>query len=204
MVYSVSGMTNIVNCEGGEAMNQLIEQFKEKAINVGAQVIECDSVTAATQFIGAHIDGTLLVPSFSSGSRFKLKAALKKAGVAVASEKLRDVAATAAAGVTGVNFAIADTGTLVLESTAEDIRLATTLPPKQFALLDPAKIVADGIEAVAPLRQFHQRDPRNYIAYITGPSRTADIERVLTIGVHGPKELFILLVPGMSDDFMEM
>ena len=82
--------------------------------------------------------------------------------------------------------------------------MATTLPPKQFALLDPKKIVADGLEAVNPLRQLHQRDSRNYVAYVTGPSRTADIERVLTIGVHGPKELFILLVPGLSDDLLEM
>ncbi len=185
-------------------MTQRVEQFREKAVNVGAEVIPCDSVAAAARFIAEQIDGTLLVPSFSSGRRFKLKAALKKAGVTVEVENFRHVAAAAEAGITGVNFAIADTGTLVLESTAEDIRLATTLPPKQFALLDPAKIVADGIEAVGPLRQFHQRDPHNYIAYITGPSRTADIERVLTIGVHGPKELFILLVPGISDDFMEM
>jgi L-lactate dehydrogenase complex protein LldG len=181
-----------------------LKQFTEKATNVGAEVIPCKSVADAARFISEHIDGILLVPAFPSARRYKLKAALKKAGVTVAVDNFCANAATAAAGVTGVNFAIADTGTLVLESTAEDIRLVTTLPPKQFALLDPAKIVADGIEAVKPLRQFHQRDPRNYIAYITGPSRTADIERVLTIGVHGPKELFILLVPGLSSDFMEM
>lgn len=185
-------------------MTQHVELFREKAVNVGAEVVSCDSVAAAAQFIAEHIDGTLLVPAFSSARRFKLKAALKKAGIAIEVDNFRTLAIEAEAGITGVNFAIADTGTLVLESTAEDIRLATTWPPKQFALLDPAKIVADGIEAVEPLRQFHQRDPHNYIAYITGPSRTADIERVLTIGVHGPKELFILLVPGLSDDFMEM
>ena len=183
---------------------KLIDQFSVAAINVGAEVTSVDSVAAAANYIAGKITGTLLVPQFSSASRFKLKAALKKAGVAIEINHLRSVAAEAEAGITGVNFAIADTGTLVLESTAEDIRLATTLPPKQFALLDPDKIVADGIKAVAPLRKFHQRDPRNYIAYVTGPSRTADIERVLTIGVHGPKELFILLVPGLSDDFMEM
>jgi L-lactate dehydrogenase complex protein LldG len=183
---------------------KLIEQFSVAARNVGAEVIPVDSVAAAAEYIAGKIDGSLLVPSFSSGSRFKLKAALKKAGVTIEVDKFRSVAEQAEAGITGVNFAIADTGTLVLESTDEDIRLATTLPPKQFALLDPQKIVADGIKAVAPLRKFHQRDPRNYIAYVTGPSRTADIERVLTIGVHGPKELFILLVPGLSDDFMEM
>ncbi|MCK5913852.1 MAG: lactate utilization protein [Desulfuromusa sp.] len=183
---------------------QLIKQFSAAAINVGAEVISVSSISAAADYISEKIEGSLLVPSFSSGSRFKLKAALKKVGVAVEVDNFRAVAANAEAGITGVNFAIADTGTLVLESTSEDIRLATTLPPKQFALLDPQKVVADGIKAVKPLRQMHQRDPRNYIAYVTGPSRTADIERVLTIGVHGPKELFILLVPGLSDDFLEM
>ncbi len=183
---------------------QLIENFSAAARNVGAEVIPLVSVSAAADFIAGKIEGSLLVPSFLSGSRLKLKAELKKAGVAIESENFRVVAAQAEAGITGVNFAIADTGTLVLESTSEDIRLATTLPPKQFALLDPCKIVADGMEAVEPLRQMHQRDSRNYIAYVTGPSRTADIERVLTIGVHGPKELFILLVPGLSADFLEM
>lgn len=183
---------------------QLIDQFSETAINVGAEVISVDSISAAADYISEKIEGSLLVPSFSSGARFKLKSVLKKAGISVKIDNFRAVAAEAEAGITGVNFAIADTGTLVLESTAEDIRLATTLPPKQFALLDPAKIVADGIKAVKPLRQMHQRDSRNYIAYVTGPSRTADIERVLTIGVHGPKELFILLVPGLSADFLEM
>ncbi len=183
---------------------QLIDQFSEAAINVGAEVISVDSISAAADYIFAKIEGSLLVPSFSSGARFKLKSALKKAGVSTEVDNFRAVAEAAEGGITGVNFAIADTGTLVLESTAEDIRLATTLPPKQFALLDPGKIVADGMEAVKPLRQMHQRDSRNYIAYVTGPSRTADIERVLTIGVHGPKELFILLVPGLSDDFLEM
>ncbi len=186
------------------AKTTLIEQFSVAARNVGAEVITVDSVAAATEFIAGKIDGCLLVPAFSTGSRFKLKAALKKAGVTVAVDNFRAVAEQAEGGISGVNFAIADTGTLVLESTAEDIRLATTLPTKHFALLDPKKIVADGIKAVKSLRQMHQQDSRNYIAYITGPSRTADIERVLTIGVHGPKELFILLIPGISDDFLEM
>ncbi|WP_321369242.1 lactate utilization protein [uncultured Desulfuromusa sp.] len=183
---------------------QLLDQFTQAAINVGAEVVPVGSVASAAEYISGKIEGSLLVPSFSTAGRFKLKAALKKAGIAIEVNNFRAVAAQVEAGITGVNFAIADTGTLVLESTSEDIRLATTLPPKQFALLDPKKIVADGLEAVNPLRQLHQRDSRNYVAYVTGPSRTADIERVLTIGVHGPKELFILLVPGLSDDLLEM
>ena len=186
------------------AKHQLLNQFTTAAKNVGAEVIELDSISAAADFISNKITGYMLVPNFAISSRFKLKSALKKAGVAVKTDNFREVAEQAEAGISGVNFAIANTGTLVLESTAEDIRLATTLPTKHFALLDPRKIVADGMKAVKPLRQMHQQDSQNYIAYITGPSRTADIERVLTIGVHGPKELFILLIPGISDDFLEM
>ena len=117
---------------------------------------------------------------------------------------LRQGAAKAAVGLTGANFAFAATGTVVLESTSEDIRLATTLPEHHVVLLDPAKILEDDLAAVPYLRTFHQNSPRNYLAYITGPSRTADIERVLTIGVHGPKQLHILLFSGLSDNPLEM
>lgn len=185
-------------------IEQRVEKFSVAARNIGADVYQAEDLADAVSYVAGRVSGTLLVPSFASGARYKLKSILKKAGVSVATELNREVAAQAEAGITGVNFAMADTGSLALESTDESIRLATTLPEIQFALLDPEKILADSLEAVKPLRQLHQRDPRNYIAYISGPSRTADIERVLTIGVHGPKQLHILLVPKLSNDPLEM
>lgn len=182
----------------------LKEKFIAAAELVGAQVVECKSLKQAIDYLAEQVEGPLLCPAFASGKSAKLADKLVKAGLEVVSDDFRQQASHAKAGITGVNFAMADTGTLALESTAEDIRLATTLPEIHFALLDPQKIFADSLEAVAPLRQLHHRDPRNYIAYITGPSRTADIERVLTIGVHGPKELHILLVPKLSSDPLEM
>ncbi len=183
---------------------ELKKKFVAAAELVGAQVVDCKSLKQAIEYLAEQIDGPLLCPTFASGKRIKLVDKLSKAGVELITDDFRQQAPHAKAGMTGVNFAMADTGSLALESTAEDIRLATTLPEVHFALLDPLKIFTDSLAAVEPLRQLHLRDPRNYIAYITGPSRTADIERVLTIGVHGPKELHILLVPKLSSDPLEM
>ncbi len=183
---------------------QLIQSFSEAASRIGAKVTALANVDSAIDYLAGNVGGTLLLPEFSSAKRLKLRSLLEEAGVETVVEDFRNKAPQAAAGLTGANFALADTGTLVLESTAEDIRLASTLPERHFVLLDPAKILADGREAVPVLRALHQRDSRNYIAYITGPSRTADIERVLTIGVHGPVELHILLVPELSSDPLEM
>lgn len=183
---------------------QYIETFTTAATNVGGQVIALDDLDQVVEYLAQHAGESLLLPNFPSGQRAGLTERLEKAGLNLLTDNFRECAGTAISGLTGANFALADTGTLVLESTDEDIRLTTTLPERHFALLDPEKILADGLEAVKPLRAMHQRDPRNYVAYITGPSRTADIERVLTIGVHGPKELHVLLVPGLSNDPLEM
>jgi len=183
---------------------QHVATFTAAAEAVGADVRRVADVQEAAAVIAALASGPVLLPSFPSGERLGLAEALQKAGCAAVTEAFRQRAATAAVGVSGANFALAATGTLVLESTPEPVRLATTLPELHVALLDPRKIIADDLAAVPVLRSFHQRQPRNFLAYVTGPSRTADIERVLTIGVHGPKRLVILLLDGLSDNPLEM
>jgi L-lactate dehydrogenase complex protein LldG len=96
-------------------------------------------------------------------------------------------------GFTHANLGIAETGTLVLNCPGEELRLATMVCEYHVCVLSKSKIVKDAFEAEEQMRQFMNETP-NYTAFITGPSRTADIERVLTIGVHGPLELHILLV----------
>lgn len=181
----------------------LMKAFSENAQRVGATVIHATSLSEIRDYIQQHCRGLVALAPNPSLRKIELASELRKAGCEVTSSELRRTAASAAAGVSGANFAIADTGTVVLESTDEATRLTTTLPERHFVLLDPRKIVADGLAAVPWLRRLHQQQPRNFLAYISGPSRTADIERVLTIGVHGPCELHILLLAGLSDDPME-
>ncbi len=91
------------------------------------------------------------------------------------------------------DLGLAETGTLVLNCPDEELRLATMVCEYHVCVLPKSKIYADGYDATEQLRVFMQDAP-TYTAFITGPSRTADIERVLSIGVHGPLELHILLL----------
>lgn len=179
-----------------------MERFVAAAESVGAEVVNIKNADEACAYIAEKSDGPVLLPSQASLERIGLDKALGKQAELLQSFD-RYQAEQASAGVTGANFAIAETGTVVLESTDEQVRLASTLPEKHFVLLDPKKIVIDGQSAIPHVRRLHDKGPANYIAYITGPSRTADIERVLTIGVHGPKELHILVLENLSEDFLE-
>lgn len=95
-------------------------------------------------------------------------------------------------GVTMVDFAVADTGTLVLDSSAEDLRLATMISEIHAAILPKSRIRATVFDIEEELCRMMNAGP-SYCSFITGASRTADIERVLALGVHGPLELHILL-----------
>jgi len=95
-------------------------------------------------------------------------------------------------GISGVQGAIAETGTLVLDSALERNRLVSLVPPVHVALVERSQIVATLGDALAACRRAG-RTPAA-LTFITGPSRTADIELTLVVGVHGPKELYVLIV----------
>lgn len=180
-----------------------MERFIDAASKVGADVQVVADLQEAVDYLKERVEGRILLSPCPSLVRSGLQAMLATAGVETQEDDFRQHGATAAAGLTGANFGIAETGTVVLESTDENVRIATTLPEKHFVILDPRKILATADEAVPVLKDFHEQLPQAYLAYITGPSRTADIERVLTIGVHGPAELHILLLDGISEDPLE-
>ena len=96
-------------------------------------------------------------------------------------------------GFTIADYGIAETGTLVLNSSSEEVRLATMISEIHVAVLAVSRIRETSYDLESELKRFMQ-SPADYTAFITGASRTADIERVLTLGVHGPLELHILLL----------
>jgi L-lactate dehydrogenase complex protein LldG len=102
----------------------------------------------------------------------------------------RASAVEAKIGITRMDWALADTGTLVDDSTSVEQRLASSLPIIHIALVESGRILPD---MCSLLTKINAGDS-GYLSMITGPSRTADIERVLTIGVHGPERLIIVFV----------
>jgi L-lactate dehydrogenase complex protein LldG len=119
--------------------------------------------------------------------------ALRSRGVTVYTEAA-DIAAhadTADIGISGVEFGIAETGSVFQDGYDIATRLVTILPPLHVVFLQSAHIVP-GIEEAFEI--ISPGFDRGYVGFITGPSRTADIERVLTIGVHGPHRLLIVAV----------
>jgi len=112
----------------------------------------------------------------------------------------RDEAARAEIGVTGVDWALAETGTLVLVSGQGRPRSTSLLPATHIAVFDRASLL-ESLEQVGIMLEALHADPARsmsgaVINFITGPSRTADIELTLTRGVHGPKEVHAIFVEG--------
>ena len=101
-------------------------------------------------------------------------------------------------GVVRAAKGIAQTGTCIVVTDDESLRLDTMLPEVSVILLNRADILPD-LPSAAPFLRAEQTQGRaSYVSFITGPSRTADIERVSAIGVHGPLELHIVLIGGRS------
>jgi L-lactate dehydrogenase complex protein LldG len=114
-------------------------------------------------------------------------------GISLIREDIRQYPWGIDMGVTLMDFGIAETGTLVLDSRSEETRLATMLSEFHVAILRASDIRETALAMDEELKSL-TRDTGSYAAFITGASRTADIERVLAMGVHGPLELYIMLV----------
>lgn len=93
-------------------------------------------------------------------------------------------------GISTAQAAIAETGTLILDSSCERHRLVSLVPPVHIAIVNASAIVETLGEALALLQQ---KEISAAITFITGPSRTADIELTLAIGVHGPQQLYVIV-----------
>jgi L-lactate dehydrogenase complex protein LldG len=205
-----------------EEPNALLTAFQTAAENVSAVVYRVPSMEAAISYAMTVCENKEACQLLVSGCESRLSSAAEKLcdtkqykviaapmiseedyqlmasmcaqqGVRLVREGLRDHLAGIDMGVTIADFGIAETGTLVIDSSSEDVRLATMISEVHVAVLPSGRIRKTSYDLEEELRNRLATAP-NYWAFITGASRTADIERVLALGVHGPLELHILVL----------
>jgi L-lactate dehydrogenase complex protein LldG len=147
----------------------------------------------ACAYVSALLDGGTAVASDAS--------ILSRCGIAALpgvrsglkeEQALRALCAASSLGITGADYALADTGSLVLLSSAGEARMISLLPPVHVAVVARDRILTNLDEL---LRLVPNPDRlTSSMLLITGPSRTADIEQILILRVHGPGNLHVLIL----------
>lgn len=96
-------------------------------------------------------------------------------------------------GITDCVALIAQTGSIVVSSAHTAGRAISVLPPHHVVLARVDQLLPDTVDAYAKVAEIRKQTPASMISFITGPSRTGDIERILVLGAHGPERLTVIL-----------
>jgi L-lactate dehydrogenase complex protein LldG len=166
-------------CSALEALagKPLVVSTKEAALEYVAKVIAGGTAIASNAPFLAEC-GVTSLPGVRSGITNR--------------EELRAICATADFGISSATYALADTGSLVMIASPEEARMISLLPPVHIALLPREKILTglDELFTIVP----NPAELTSSMVLITGPSRTADIEQILVLGVHGPGQVHVVII----------
>ncbi len=195
-----------VTVQDDESPDALLERFKQELGTLSGEVFAVRGAAAARkkvlQLLAQHDAKRILAWDFAHIPVDGLEAAIRDAGIEIIQPDARDefrmetlnASAGAQVGLTGADAAAATTGTLVFTTAPGKGRIPTVLAPVHIVVITLDQIVprleswvaaqrADGL----PLRQSAN------VCFITGPSRTGDIEMQLILGVHGPGKIQVVV-----------
>lgn len=201
---------------GDEPFSELIEHFTAMLTDVGGRVVRVPDAAAAREWLvdfaqerspaTVVMDRGLPTPDLADslaavGVRVVVAPAGADADRAQLREEFRAACAAADVGITGAAYAVADTGTLVALAGPGRPRTTSVLPPVHVAVVRGDRMVANLRALLTRLRSAEWRHGRpSAMTFITGPSRTADIEQTLSIGVHGPGEVHVVMIETAAQD----
>jgi L-lactate dehydrogenase complex protein LldG len=97
-------------------------------------------------------------------------------------------------GISGCDALIAQTASALVTNHSAGGRALSVLPPHHVVVAESSQMVTTMADGFTIIREKHNEKWPSFISFITGPSRTADIERVLVLGAHGPKKLTIIMI----------
>lgn len=207
----VIGENRVMNrsCEGWikyfraeKSDEKLYAEFETRAKNVSTEIFRIKKIGEAKQIISEIIQNVnarkVIIASDPMIEQSGIINEINAMNV-VCYTKKEDIAAhmhDADIGISRAEFGVAEFGGVCQDAFSIESRLVSTLPPMHIIFLNRAHIVPGVEDALEIISKSFQG---GYISWITGPSRTADIERVLTIGVHGPGRLVIIAVDEGTD-----
>ena len=173
--------------------NLYVDLFVQKFENLGGKALQ---VRNSSSVVPAIAELLVQKHAIASNSPF-----LRKCGVTglpqvhagfTERDELKEACAGADIGITSVDYALAATGTFVMLSSPNEARLISLLPPIHIAVFPRSRLLANLDELLSILPRPAAQT--SSMVLITGPSRTADIEQILVRGVHGPGEIYAVIV----------
>ncbi|SDF03845.1 LutC/YkgG family protein [Desulfovibrio legallii] len=202
---------------------ELVAAFSAKAAAVNAVVQEVPTMAAALQYVvdacaekapaelladepgteqgplgpnkvPTRVKRVVAAPELNDEDFAQLAKACEEKGFLCLREGLRNYLAGIDVGLSTAVLGVAASGTCLVNTDNEDARLAGMVSEISVILLRKSAIYPDLPSIAQRLRDRMNEAPATYTTLITGPSRTADIERVAAVGVHGPLELHIILL----------
>ena len=172
--------------------------FEENAKAASAEIFCVPDETAAAQKvleIADEVKADMVVAAGTEIDRGISLACdkLAQAGKQVFRDKFEvaEHAPQAGLGLSRAEFGVGETGSVCVDTYSYEARVVGMLPPAHIVLLDRNALVENVTTAFQVMSRVFQK---GYLGFITGPSRTADIERVLSLGVHGPSRFFIVVI----------
>ena len=186
----------------------LFNELEQSATDIDWTVVRATTDEQAVEYVVSlvgDIEAKLLVRSAHSVvERLRLGTAVDVKGVEVAlmasedptdgaqRQRARDRGIAADLGVTGVDYAVAETGSVLIAAGKGTSRLVSLLPPVHVAIVERGQVVADLDDLFALVAAEH--GATSYMNIISGPSRSGDIEQTIVKGVHGPREVHMVLL----------
>ena len=183
----------------GPSIAEQIALFAERSESLRTEFFQCLTVGAAAQHLGA-------LAGENAWKRLALHAGRLTDAVAASLpgslELLRidggyekDALEACDAGLTECESLVAQTGSVCVTARSSGGRALSVLPPHHVVIASRSQFVADLSGAYERLAAKYAGGYPSFISFISGPSRTGDIERILVLGAHGPKKLTVLLLP---------
>ena len=168
----------------------IVARFRDRALHLATTIDEVEAVADIPAAVARYLRDLNLTPAAVCWPEF---AALDWAACGLKVET-RAARGDDLVGITGAFCAIAETGTLMMCSGPDTPPAASLLPETHIAVIPRSRIVTGMEDAWALLRRERVTLPRA-VNFISGPSRTADIEQTVTLGAHGPYRVHLLLLP---------